>query len=113
MCSPFAKPYDIIPIPPLSYIDKKRVYRISSEHFPENPGEGDIEMSQAVIDNNFQVDITPPATNFQLNYIGSNLIELYFSEFRNNMKITFSLKNATLRENYVTDLDSDPVKVLI
>lgn len=41
------------------------------------------------------------------------MVKLSFSEFEKDMKVTFSLKNATLTEYYRSETDSDLLKVLI
>ena len=109
----FAKPYDITAVDPISFTDKRRVFQFTSDFFPEVPGVGDLSMTQEIVDNKIQAIVTPSPGSYSLNYIGSNLIELYFSEFKNNMEVIFTLKNATLTETYVDELDSNPLKVLI
>lgn len=41
------------------------------------------------------------------------MVELSFSEFRKDMNITFSLKNATLTETFRSETNSDLLKGLI
>lgn len=110
-----AKPYTVTPIAPSFYTQKFRSYEINSDYFPHitNPNSNELKLTQKIIDNVFQVTLTPSPTTYKLVHAGGNLVQLSFSSFTKNMTLTFSIKNATLEEIYKSEEESFPTKILI
>jgi hypothetical protein len=106
MCST-AKTWIVTEATESNFNQKERLYKFTSDHFDEFE-----PLTQAILDNNFQFSLNAGTLN-SVEINSADTAKITFDSFEDDMEVTISVRNATLRETFISATQSDAIKILI
>lgn len=115
LTGPIVKAWSIQDVTETDQNSKKRMLQLTGDHFDLIDG-GDnsskISLTTEMITGTFNFEFNEGSVT-SVNFFTGQLFEIQFDKFYNDMQLTITLKNATLKEDYYTPTSSTPVKVLL
>jgi hypothetical protein len=106
MCST-AKAFTITEATESNFNQKERLYKFASDHFDQfDP------LTQEILDNNFEFALNVGTLN-SVEFNSVDTAKITFDSFEDGMEVTISVKNATIRETFISSTQSDAIKLLI
>jgi hypothetical protein len=106
LCSA-AKSFEVTDVTESNFHDKSRNYKFTSDYFNE-----DFPLTEEIVNNNFQFALNE-GTITAVNLISIDTVSVEFDNFSDDLQLTVSLKNATLVETFISETQSDAIKILI